>query len=314
MYLRRKCYSSASNYGYMSPVERLYSFCREDLLMRLFSDDDDNNRGLGAAVGLGMGGLGIGGLYGYAKHKDTNSRKNLEALKAGLSESERAAWRVKSLGAGNDGIVGLLAGANTEEEQRKVLQDFAKNGGNLKDLQKLLKKNDASKLLVSAKAGKGMSLEDAIIKAQINNGNFANAWAGNFKAFDGKGGMSKKELETVNKSLDYIAADKLKQSQDKLNDLEKLMATYGGNDKIPKSVKDEYLKTVEEIRSTSDSLSMRKLGSNVDAYKGKIAAGEKEVKNTLLKRIQANKKLSAAVGIGGLAGLAGLGYVAGDRK
>lgn len=327
MYLRRKCYSSASNYDYndyISPAERLYSFCKEDLLMRMFSNDD--NRGLGAAVGAGVGGLGLAGLYGYARHKNSKAEKNLANLKAGLSKSERAAWGIPELGSTTkdgkviNGIVGQLAGANDEAQMRKVLQDYAKNGGKLKDLTKLLDTSkDETKGLRSAKAGKNKSMEDAIIDALYtgkgDNRQFNNFWKGNFKSFDkdATNAMSKSNREVVNTSLNYITADELKKNKEKLADLERLMATYGGNDKVPASVREDYRTTVAAIRSAEDSLSMRSLG-NVDAYKKNISAGEKDVKNTLLKRLRANKKMAAAAGIGGLAGLAGLGYMAGDNR
>jgi hypothetical protein len=328
MYLRRKCYSSASNYGYnyITPAERLYSFCKEDLLMRMFSDD---NRGLGTAIGAGVGGLGLAGLYGYARHKDSKAEKNLASIKAGLSKAERAAWGIPTLGSATkngeviNGIVGKLAGATNESEMREVLQGYAKNGGNLKDLQGLLDtSNDITAGLRKAKSSKNKSLEDAIIEnlyEKDSSGNrtdkFVNLWKDNFKSFnkDAKNAFSKKNREVINKSLDYIAAEELEQNHKKLADLEKLMATYGGDDKVPESVKQDYLKTQAAIRSTEDSMNLRSLG-NVEGYKKKISASEKDVKNTLLKRLRANKKMAAAAGIGGLAGLAGLGYMAGDNR
>lgn len=282
MYLRRKCYSSASNYDYYDYISDLA------LAERIFSDND--NRGLGAAVGIGAGGLGLAGLYGYAKSKDKAAANIVNAVRDGELSAKKGSLLLSKISTKND-----LAREVSNLMKNRTGTEFANYmrsaGFDDSDIKKLFKKDTF----------KGTTADD-----WMNNIAMENLEVGTGKA-------NKKILDKFKNAAILEKQDSLDAVNKQLERMDQVINRSKDPSKLGKDFINKYKSLTAQRDQTSRSISNLNVDDIVD-WKKKLTNAEKAEKNTLLKRLRANKKMAAAAGIGGLAGLAGLGYMAGDNR
>lgn len=285
MYLRRKCYSSASNYDYFDYISDLA------IAERVFSDSD--NRGLGAAIGVGAGGLGLAGLYGYAKSKDKAAANVVNAVKNGEISRKQGNLLLENIVSNDDlnkSVKDLLTLGKSQLTGEKAVNALRAKGLTDKQIQQLFK-------VKGKKAG-----TDWMNGVDVKN------------LLTGTGKANKDLISAVQNAGLSNTEDLLSDSKRELERMNQQFRSSGmKREQMGKDWVDHYRELNDEIDAYTRDLTRKKNG-NIADFDKKLKAAEAAEKNTLLKRLRANKKMAGIAGIGGLAGLAGLGYMAGDRK
>ena len=286
MYLRRKCYSSASNYDYYDYISDLA------LAERIFSDNGDN-RGLGTAIGIGAGGLGLAGLYGYAKSKDKAAANVVNAVRNGEISAKQ----------GNL----LLDNIVSKNDLNKSVSDLLKVGGKSlsgEDAVNVLRSNGITDRQIGQLFGIKGSKKDSSWMKNVEIG----------KLIKGENKANKDLIAAVQSAGLSNTEDLLADARRELGRMDKQFENAGRKrEQMGQKWIDRYQSLSNEIDDYTREINRVKKG-DLNGFDKKLKAAEKAEKNTLLKRLRANKKMAAAAGIGGLAGLAGLGYMAGDNR